>query len=347
MRRAWGWWSAGALALGTLLSATRVGAQEPAPSACSSERFIVLTGEGVASALFNEVHTDLAAELAHRGMDVCPPEATSREPAAIARVSSAEDGGVVIELDDRVTHKRVGRDLPLARVPLNGRALAIAIAIDELLRASWAELTLRGDEPRANDAEAEPPADPDRTRRTVNARGAYTPPPPVKWLALGGELGYLHGDDSFDAFSLGARLTLYPWQRGWFAVGLSGLASLPANSPLGDVLAAGLRGTLTAGACARDRRRIFACGGARAELDYLSLRGIAPEMARAHVRHAGVVQLGAVGLLGIPLAETRTLFMELAAGGAVLGAEATDGARTILGVTGLMLGVNLGLEFEL
>ncbi|HEX5655843.1 MAG TPA: hypothetical protein VFX59_01555 [Polyangiales bacterium] len=339
MASARAWWSA--LAFCSLLS--RAHGQEPAASDCDSERFIVLHGDGVDPALFDEVSTDLATELGHRGIDVCNPDATAREPAALAKLT-ANDATVVIELDDRITHKRVGRDLPLARVPPNGRALAIAIAIDELLRASWAELTLRRGEAPEDDREDETRVDSYRTRRTVNARGSYHRPPQ---LTLAAELGYLHAPEHFDAFSLGARFTVRPWQRGWFTLGVAGLASVPAKSSLGDVLASGLRGTLTAGLCARDRRKTFGCGGARVELDYFALRGLDPQMARALVQHAGVVQASAVALLGFPLPHERALFAELAIGGVLVGAEATDGTRVLMAVTGLVLGVNLGLEFEL
>lgn len=341
MSNAWTGWSAAAFLAGTLL-APAAHAQAPAPGDCSSERFIVLTGDGLDPALFNEVRTDLAAELAHRGIDVCAPE-TPRDPAAIARLS-ATDATVVIELDDRVTHKRVGRDLTLERLPPNGRALAIAIAIDELLRASWAELTLRRDPPRDEDDEAETQIRFRATRRTVNARGKPFAP---TQLTLSGEVGYLHSPEHFNAFSLGARFTVRPWDRGWFAVGLAGLSSLPVQDRLGDVLASGVRGTLTAGMCARDRQRTFACVGARAELDYLSMRGFDAELARGKAKHAGAILLSAVGLLGFPLAERRTIFTEFGIGGVALGAEATDGARVIMGLRGLLLAVNLGLEFEL
>jgi hypothetical protein len=336
------WWSA--FALCSLLG--RAHAQEaPASSSeCTSERFIVLAGEGVDPALFSEVRTDLAAELAHRGIDVCAPGATARDPAALAKLT-ANDATVIIELDDRVTHKRVGRDLPLARVPPNGRALAIAIAIDELLRASWAELTLRRGEAQEDESEDEARVEYYRTHRTVNARGTYDSPPPQ--LTLAGELGYLHGPEHFDAFSLGARVTVRPWERGWFTIGVAGLASVPANTPVGNVLASGLRATFTAGMCARNRQRTFGCGGVRAEIDYFALRGLAPQMARAHVEHAGVIQAAAVGMLGFPLPERRALFTEFTIGGVLLGAEATDATNVLMAITGLMVGLNLGLEFDL
>ncbi|HEY6878377.1 MAG TPA: hypothetical protein VI299_10190, partial [Polyangiales bacterium] len=314
-------------------------------SACRAERFVQLSGESLDRALFDEVRTDLAAELAHRGIEVCDASATDREPAAVITLTHT-DSTVVIELDDHVTHKRVGRDLEIARLPANGRALAIAIAIDELLRASWAELSLRRSTPE-EEAEQSGSASSIVYRRTqvVNARGSVAPP---LSLTLAGEVGYAHTVERFDAFSLGARLTMHAWQRGWFALGAGALSTIPVHTRLGDVLASGVRTTLTAGLCARDRRHTYGCGGARAEADYLVLRGVAPEdLARGRTKHAGVVQLSAVGMLALPVADSRTLFTELAVGAVLLGAEATDGSRVVMGVTGLMLGFNVGLEFAL
>ena len=58
---------------------------------------------------------------------------------------------VDIEVRDAVTHKRVRRDVDLSRIPDDGRAAAIAIEADELLRASWAEIAL--DTARARQAQ--------------------------------------------------------------------------------------------------------------------------------------------------------------------------------------------------
>jgi hypothetical protein len=350
------WIGAGTLSLLTVCSHAR--AQDvpdaaptvvPVPSApaeatappCQAERFVVLRSrEGLAPALFNEVRTDLAAELAHRGILVCNEGASPREPAAIV-VLSADDARVVIELDDRVTHKRVGRDLTLSSIPANGRALAIAIAIDELLRASWAELTLRR---TREDEEDDEPQRIGRSTRTVNARGSVEQPLHV---ALGGEVGFAHTPQRYDAFSLSARASIRPWERGWFALSVGGLSSLPVSSSLGDVLASGLRVALTGGVCGRDRHKAFGCAGLRSEFDYLSLRGFSPKMARGGNELAPVVHVAAVGALGVTLQSGRTLMAELSAGGVLQGAEATDGSDVVMGVTGLMLGLHVGLDFEL
>jgi len=305
----------------------------------------VLEGRGFAPALFAEVRTDFATELRHRGLDVCDPAATERAPAALVELE-ARDDMVVIELDDRITHKRVARDLPLRTIPANGRALAIAIAIDELLRASWAELTLtRARASGEDDDSSEDESDPVSTdRRTVNARGRAKQPARYQ---LGVDLGYLHTDDNFDAFSLSARAAVRPWGWGWFELSMGGLSSLPASSAAGDVLAAGFRSTFTVGACSRHDRAAHGCAGVRAGVSLLSFRGLNPEMARARSDLGVLVDGGLVGQLGTRLSSTLTLLGELGVGAVLQGVKATDGENTVLGVTGLLLAVNLGLGFDL
>ena len=48
-----------------------------------------------------------------------------------------------MDVRDAITAKSVQRDVALEGVPSDGRALTVALAADELLRASWAELAIR------------------------------------------------------------------------------------------------------------------------------------------------------------------------------------------------------------
>lgn len=83
----------------------------------------------------------LAAALAARGFTLCRSAAGQNVRVAALRIEVA--GAVArIELSDSVTAKRVERTLDLGELPADGRPLAIASSADELLRASWAELTL-------------------------------------------------------------------------------------------------------------------------------------------------------------------------------------------------------------
>ncbi len=325
------------------------------PDDCFAERFVELSAApDVDPALVAEVRTDLATELEHRGLAVCGPDGREREPAA--RVLLREAGeAVVVELDDRVTNKRVARDLSLVRIPPNGRALAIAIAIDELLRASWAELTLQREPP-----EQEPLAEDELEPRTryeptvpVNARGSYRRPRIARAheipVHLGAGLGYAHTAHAFDAFSLNLRASLRPAEIGWFELGLGGLASLPAQGQLGSVLADGLTTALTIGACSRGSRgtsaRVFGCAGARAGVDWLSLRGVHAERARTRREQVATVHASLATQLAVSLSSELYLFGEMALGALVRGVRANEGTNTVMGVTGLLVALQIGLGF--
>jgi len=88
---------------------------------------------------------DFRAGLESEAIDACREgSGPARAPVAAVRISTRDAASVAVSVDvrDRVTSKRVGRDLDLSRVPVDGRAFAVAVAADELVRASWAELAL-------------------------------------------------------------------------------------------------------------------------------------------------------------------------------------------------------------
>jgi hypothetical protein len=86
----------------------------------------------------------LRAELAAREIELCSEgdEHGAGAIATIALTPRTEGASIVVEVRDRLTAKRVARDVDLTGVPPDGRALTLAVAADELLRASWAELAL-------------------------------------------------------------------------------------------------------------------------------------------------------------------------------------------------------------
>ncbi len=87
----------------------------------------------------------LRAELATRGFDLCSVRSEPRRP-PVATIEVAPRPGAVtlnVEVRDAVTAKRVSRDIGLGAIPPDSQPLMVALAADELLRASWAELALR------------------------------------------------------------------------------------------------------------------------------------------------------------------------------------------------------------
>ncbi len=105
--------------------------------------------EGVKDAVFQ----DLRAGLASHHIETCRAEAgISRVPAATVRLTAAglDAVRVVVEVHDTVTDKELSRDVDLSRVPSDGQSFAIALAADELVWASWAEIAIKGNTRKAN-----------------------------------------------------------------------------------------------------------------------------------------------------------------------------------------------------
>lgn len=122
----------------------------PVARGCTHEPWIELAfdGPGWSSRLQSDTLADLRAGLRLRAIEVCAAGTASEgsTPAPVARVVlhalETSRRGVGIEIQDAVTEKRVLRDVDLQRVSPDARGLTLAQAVDELLRASWIELTM-------------------------------------------------------------------------------------------------------------------------------------------------------------------------------------------------------------
>ncbi|HEY3233991.1 MAG TPA: hypothetical protein VGJ84_04715 [Polyangiaceae bacterium] len=90
------------------------------------------------------VTSGLRAGLARANIAVLPAGAAElTAPVASIRLSVAQGlVSVTIDVADAVTKKRVIREIDLKEVPLQDQSFAVAVATEELLRASWAELAL-------------------------------------------------------------------------------------------------------------------------------------------------------------------------------------------------------------
>jgi hypothetical protein len=167
---------------------------------------------------------DLRAGLAGSRVGACAEDSPPTRPLAIVRVapSARKPSLYVIDVSDAVTQKRLGRDVDLSRVPPDGRAFAIAVAAEELLRASWAELALR--ERKRSKTSAAPAA-----RTPAAPREASTDTPASS-----------SGD------TLAARLALEHFAHGQTQYGGDVAWSRPLSTWLGFTLALGLRKGLDA-----------------------------------------------------------------------------------------------------
>ena len=136
----------------------------------------------------------LRAELASRSIELCASIDEGRPaPLATIAVSSGPDAVTLgVEVRDAVTAKHVSRDVALGGVPADSRPLMIAVAADELLRASWAELALRT---------APPPARAVPIEVTRSVKDSIEPP-----AALSSPRFLLGVDGSVERFGSGTTL---------------------------------------------------------------------------------------------------------------------------------------------
>jgi hypothetical protein len=131
-----------ATGLGWLLGASAPARADACPPAGAPWLRVAFAGDALDAALRGRVLVQLAADLQGHGLAPCPADAVDGTAAPpLADVTLALSPGAVLSLEvrDAVTDKRMGRELPLASVPRDALALSIALAAEELLRASWIE----------------------------------------------------------------------------------------------------------------------------------------------------------------------------------------------------------------
>jgi hypothetical protein len=176
-----------------------------------------------------DVLAQIRAELSTRGIDACLAPSSARPPeTATLVIVAARDGTsrYTLEVGDSLTGKRVGREVDLSRTPPDGRALALAVSADELLRATWAELAVQ---------DAPPPRAvvPTAVRAVVDSAIRDRLGPPALRFGVGGAVEHFAGGMTL----LGGDVRGETWFGSRVAAFLSaGLRASPeVDSTLGQV----------------------------------------------------------------------------------------------------------------
>lgn len=292
----------------------------------------------------------LRAELAGRGIDLCAEAVASAAQAAVATVSvaprsesagaaGASDGlvDIVVEVRDEVTAKRVVREFDLRALPPDGRALAIAASVDELLRASWAELALRT---APAPARTVPPE--------VRASVLEVLPAPAPVPRDAGAVGVFAAADHFGAGVTRAgadvRLSLRSWRALWLEARLGLREGLPVSATDGDVHVTSVLAGLTGVYALTPATSRFGLGLiGRLDVEDVLVQGSALGLARAGAGSAiaAIAQGGA--RLWLPLGDVLRMDAEAAVGGALVPVYATDGGQRVTGVGGVATSLALGI----
>jgi len=300
-----------------------------------------LGAQGWSDAQRASVLSDLQHTLAGQGIAACGGEAhPSAAPLAMLTVDLAPDdtakATVDIEVRDAVTHKRVRRDVDLSRIPDDGRAAAIAIEADELLRASWAEIAL--DTARARQAEARP--------QVVASVGQALAPAQV------GDAGAVGARGVVEHYFGGAELTLAGGDAfgrmvapRWQLEVAGELRAAPASTaPHGRVSALAAGGSVSFWVRVLGGRRASLALAASAGASWLSFRA-EPSPGSEGSSYANLLVVGRARAVGrFALGRTVHATAGVDVGAALRGVEATDAGAAVASARGLLVAANIGVE---
>ncbi len=283
-----------------------------------------------------EITRLLRAELAARHIDLCDvsaPEAPS--PIAVVTTTVGETSATVrVGVHDSVTEKSLSRDVDLEHVPSDTRALTVALAADELLRASWAELAIASQAPPHP-----PPAEVLATVRDAipssarSSRAAFGVAAAIDAYATG---TVLLGADVVAAFWFVPRLRI----EARFGV----RSALTTTSADGDVAANALVGKLGALVTFTPSSRVVGADVA-ARIGFIRASFVPTPIGNAMgASMTDVAVVGEVTLDGwLRLSPSLRLFINAGPTVAFRPVSITDGARVIGGIDGGGVVSSLGL----
>ncbi|MEM1033466.1 MAG: hypothetical protein AAGN82_24240 [Myxococcota bacterium] len=294
--------------------------------------------------LSRTIRIDIADGMRRRGLAVCGDDAAREGSVGQLRVDARDPASVVITMIDDITNKEVTRRLDLSELPADGHSLAIAIAAEELARASWAELALgpvtaerpaaRVRPPRRGLGEALP-----ETQGTDGDDANAAPGRNAVRVAAGVE----HYTTSLTLLGpdVAYRRHLVGWL--WFEGGGLFRAGLGVDAARGriDTLAAGGQLALVARAVDSGRFALDVDAGARARWVRFDGDARADAVEDRFSTWAALVRAGAS--IGVRPSAPLELSARVGAGLPVRAVFAGDGGRDATGVGGVALSTSLGL----
>ncbi len=323
-----------------------LGARADAPHAPDADARVELHLEGAwPRELGDDVAQSFEASVEDRGIDVVvrrdgievPPVSDDAALAVVVITApTVEAPTSTVTVRDRLTRKVVERVVPLGGEPIDVWSVLLAGAADELLRASWIELSM---------PDAPPPAvPPPAVVRDVVARSIDPPiaSDPAWGVALDAELDATEG-----ALSIGGRVALVnasldPLVIG-VAVGAVGLVPRTSDrARFEGVLAFADLDLRLALLPRRGDARLAIVALARAGALYVSATASEGFRGTSDV----IPTLALLGGLrgGLALGPGTHLVLGLLVGAPVLAAAASDGANDVVSLSGPMVVVDLGVE---
>jgi hypothetical protein len=244
-----------------------------------------------------------------------------------------------VDVTDSVTQKRLVRDVDLQDVPEDGRAFALAVAAEELLRASWAELSLRRPQPSQEPPPVPPPP-------PESSSPAPEPPPPANHSAFGLRFAVEHYTEGYT--ELGSDLVwgqaVLPWLD--LGVALGARRGLAVDAPHGSITAFSMNGELYGEFRLFEARysRLDASTGLRGARVWFSATADSDAEASDSAGNALYADAGFVLSLGPPgFLRSRS---RLGVGAPLKSFAVSDAGTVVAGMSGLMLYASTGVGWE-
>ena len=283
---------------------------------------------------------DLRAGLRQKGIAACPlGSAGSEPPIALLELQASGEArvSVGIEVHDALTEKRVLRDLDLRELSPDARALAIAAAADELLRASWAALALE-DAP-----EPSRPAPPE-VRNAV--RAALVPARVgARDVALGARGAIEHHGGGTTLLGGDAFVTVWLSQRFGLELSVGLRQGVAQDATHGRIESRALCSALDLALALLPRGETLSLAAlVGVAVASLRVRGDAAGSAIDAEGSGLSAQARAGVLLGLALHEQLALRAQVGLGAPLRSVEASDGGRVVSSTAGVELHAGLGAE---
>lgn len=336
---AWG------VSLATLLASWSVALHAQAPGAAPAlGARVELRFEGAwPEELRADVAAGVIASVGGRGVEVrvmrgeeAPPTVDDALASLVLSAPSVASPSSTITVRDRLTRKLVERTVSLGGDPVDVWSVLLAAAADELLRASWIELSM----PDAPPPSVPPPA----VIEEIVARSVDPPlPSDGAWgLEVNAELAAGEG-----GLLVGGRVAtvLGVLDPVLFALGVGGLGLVPQVSERARIEGGWVYGDLEARVALVPRR-----GDARLALVALARAGVLVVSADANTGYVGTTEMVPTAALfgglrgGLALSRGTQLTLGVLVGAPLLGVVVSDGAEDVAALAGPTVLVDLGVE---
>jgi hypothetical protein len=288
--------------------------------------------EGASDDLAFRVRQELRAELSSRQVLLC--DKMDRPMAHLDVRMSGDSAALVVR--DAVTAKVVERTIELQPLAQDARPVAIALAIDELLRASWAELVLQHDARAAPPARTAPPANVDRARASVQVATSE----PHAGLGMSVVLDDHTAGQARIGATLSAAWAPVPWWR--WSLRLGYRRSLTARTPEGSIDAdAYLFGSDTQLRILSVKRFGF-WGFAGIDVGRVNFHGSPMPGVMGSSPWASTVDVFAGVRIAWSFSRAFELCSSIAIGAPLVDASATDNGVVVAGTRGVLVSADLG-----